>query len=261
MVNALRLISVQRGHDPRRFALIAFGGAGPVHVNRLADENEIPLTVVPASPGTFSALGLLVTDLKHDYSVTLLRPLARLEPAEADAGYRRLEDRGREALRRECIAEENVHCVRKVDMRYVGQSFELSLPVPHGRLKDHDLQALRNAFHQAHDHTYGFSAPQEPVELVNLRLTAIGRIAKPRPHELPTRSSDASQARKASRPVHFVEAGGFVDCPVYERQHLGSGCRIVGPAIVEEIDSTTVIHPGYAATVDPYGNLLLRKRT
>jgi N-methylhydantoinase A len=258
MVNALRLVSIQRGYDPREFALVAFGGAGPAHANRLAAEMEVPTVVIPMSPGTTSALGLLVTDLKHDYSTTLIQPADRADLAVLGAAYRKMEAEGRETLAREGVRPEDTDFLRQVDARYKGQSYELTIPLPGEGPGEADIARVLNRFHAEHDRAYGYSAPVEPVEFVTLRLTATGRIARPRLRELGNRGGDATKARKAVRSVYFAERGGYVDCPIYDRYRLGAGGVIEGPGIVEELDSTTVIHPGYRAEVDRYGNLILR---
>ena len=257
MVNALRLISVQRGYDPRDFVLVAFGGAGPVHANRLAAEMEIPTTVIPMSPGTTSAMGLLVTDIKHDYSTTFIRRVDQLDAEVVEKHYLELEEQGRDTLKREGMRPEEITFLRQVDMRYVGQSYELTVPLPDSRLGHAEIDHVLEQFHQEHDRAYGYSAPDEPAEFVNLRLTAIGTIAKPRLRELERNDSDMKKARKTIRPVYFAENNDYVDCPIYDRYRLGSGCILEGPAVVEEIDSTTVIHPGFRALVDKFGNMIL----
>jgi N-methylhydantoinase A len=259
MINALRRISVQRGYDPRDFVLVAFGGAGPLHANRLAAELEIPTLLVPMSPGTTSALGLLVTDLKHDYSTTLIQRVDRLDGGMVNRLYRDMEERGRKALLTEGMERSRIAFERQVEMRYVGQSYELPIPLGEGRVED-ALQGMLKRFHEEHERAYGFAAPGEPVELVTLRLTAVGGIAKPTLLESPTRGGGTPAPRRAVRKVYFAEAGGYVDCPSYVRYRLSAGGVIEGPAIVEEMDSTTVIHPGFHAEVDRYGNLLIRAR-
>jgi len=260
MINALRLVSVQRGYDPRDFVLVAFGGAGPVHANRLAAETEIPTTLIPMSPGITSAMGLLVTDLKHDYSATLIRRVDGLDTRTVEETFRNLEQEGRAALTREGIAGADMSFVRQIEMRYVGQSYELTLPVPdRGELAANDLAQLLEQFHREHERAYGHSAPGEPTEIVNLRLTALSRIKKPELREIRKQGDKetSKQAIKAHRQVYFAESGGYVDCPIYDRYKLGAGAIVPGPAIVEEFDSTTVIHPGFQANVDKFGNLLL----
>jgi N-methylhydantoinase A len=257
MVNALRLVSVQRGYDPRDFALIAFGGAGPVHANRLAEEMQVRVTVVPTSPGITSAMGLLVSDLKHEYSSTLIRQADQASPGDVEAAFRRLEAEGRAALEREGIPPEQMKFHRQTDMRYVGQSFELAVSAPGGRIRREGIHEMVGRFHAEHERAYGFSVPQEPVELVSLRVTAIGDISRPSLRRIGLDGKHAEAARKATRPVYFAEAKGYADCPIYDRYRLGEGATIQGPAVVEEMDSTTIVHPGWRAEVDAFGNLLL----
>ena len=260
MVGALRQVSVQRGHDPRDFMLVAFGGAGPVHANRLAAELEIPTVLVPPSPGTTSAMGLLVTDIKHDYSVALIQRADRLDFEATGESFQRMRAEGEEALSQEGVAADDTGFVHQADMRYVGQSYELTIPLPGGGLSPESLAGVIDRFHQEHDRAYGFKADGEPVEFVALRLSAIGSISRPRAREISGSGGDLASALKASRAVYFAESGGAVDCAVYDRYGLGPDFDISGPAIVEEVDSTTVIHPGYRAAVDRYGNLFLRRQ-
>ena len=255
MVNALRLVSVQRGYDPRDFALVAFGGAGPAHANRLAALTDIPVAIIPQSPGTASALGLLVTDLKHDYATTLIQRLDQVAPHALEQTFRELEAQGRETLGREGMAEAAMEFRRQADLRYVGQSHELTLPLTTEALGPAQLEQLLDQFHRTHDRAYGFSAPGEDVELVSVRLAAIGQIAKPALAPLAKAVGEATA--KGQRPVYFAESEGYVDCPVYDRYGLGAGAVVQGPAIVEEIDSTTVVHPRYQVRVDDVGQMVL----
>jgi N-methylhydantoinase A len=248
MVNALHLISVQRGYDPRDFVLVGFGGAGPLHANAIARDAELPTLVVPPSPGIFSATGLLSTDLKRDAAVTIMRRLDELDRAELDEVFARLERAGADELEREGVSRDRVEFVRQLDVRYVGQSYELTVEAG---------DELLGRFHAEHERTYGFAAPGEPVELVSVRLTTIGRIEKPS-----ARSVEAvgPASPKRERPVYFSEAGGFVDCPVYDRYGLAAGTAFPGPAVVEELDSTTLVHPGFDLRVDERGNLVIERR-
>ena len=257
MVNALRLVSVQRGFDPRDFVLVAFGGAGPVHANRIAAESEVPNLLVPVSPGIFSATGLLVTDLKHDFSVTMIQRAEDLDPTATERAFARMLEMGRDALARESTSPDKMRFERTADMRYYGQSFELTIPAPDEPLAGDALASVLQAFHQEHERAYGFAAPDEPVEFVNLHVTAIGEISKPALRRLERSGRDAAEAVTGRREVYFEETGGRTDCPIYDRYGLSAGAEVRGPAIVEERDSTTVIHPGYAARVDDYGNLLI----
>jgi N-methylhydantoinase A len=245
MVDALRLVSVQRGYDPRDFVLVAFGGAGPVHANALVRDSEMPRVLIPRSPGIFSATGLLATDLKRDASVTIMRRLDELDPAEVEAAFARLERAGRGELESEGVEPAAIVFVRELDLRYVGQSYELTVAAGGD---------LGERFHAEHDRAYGFNAPGEPVEAVSARVTSIGRIAKPPPRRL---ERGGHVGPKERRPVFFSEAGDFVDCPIYDRYALPAGATFSGPAVVEELDSTTVVHPGFRLEVDELGNLLI----
>ena len=249
MANALHLVSVQRGYDPRRFVLVAFGGGGPAHANAIARATDVPAVLVPPSPGIFSATGLLATDLKHDYTATLWRRVDGLDPGEVEAAFGRLEAEGRVDLEREGVAAADVGFLRQLDLRYVGQSYELTIAAD-------DLGAAVARFHVEHDRAYGFSALGETVELVNVRLTAVGRIVKPALVRLEQGSAPEPRAR---RPVFFAEAGDYVDCPVHDRYALPAGAVLAGPVVVEELDATTVLHPGWQATVDGHGNLVLER--
>jgi len=249
MVNALHLISVQRGYDPRDFVLFGFGGAGPVHANALARDAEMPTLLIPRSPGIFSATGLLTTDLKLDTAVTVMRRVHELDADEVEASFAELEEAGRGELEREGLAADAMSFVRKIDLRYVGQSFELTIPAG---------DDLLGRFHAEHDRTYGFAAPEEPVEVVSLRLTSVGTIAKPPPR--PLESGGRAEPRER-RHVYFAESDGYADCPIYDRYALPAGASFPGPAVVEEFDSTTVVHPGFTVTVDDAGNLVIERET
>jgi N-methylhydantoinase A len=247
MVNALHLISVQRGYDPRGFLLVGFGGAGPVHANALARDAEMPTVLIPPSPGIFSATGLLTTDLKRDAAQTVVQRLDTLDPAEVESVFAALEAAGTEEMRREGVADDAIEFERRLDLRYVGQSYELTVPAGGD---------LAERFHAEHDRVYGFSAESEPIECVSLRLTTVGRIAKPPPRAVARGGAPEPRSR---REVYFAEAGGYVDCPIHDRYALGAGAQLAGPAVVEEFDSTTVVHPGYRLRVDDHGNLFIER--
>ena len=259
MVGALRRVSIQRGYDPRDFLLVAFGGAGPVHANRLAAELEMPTVLVPTSPGTTSAMGLLVTDIKHDYSIALIQRADQIDIGVANAQFRRMRSDGRMALVREGAADEDTRFVKQADMRYVGQSYELTVPLQENDLDADALDEILAQFHQEHERSYGFKAEGEPVEFVALRLSAVGVITKPQLWKVRRGDDATTNAVKETRPVYFAETGGRLNCPIFDRYQLGSGDEITGPAIIEEVDSTAVIHPDYRAVVDEFGNLFLRR--
>jgi N-methylhydantoinase A len=256
MASALRLMSVQRGLDPRGFGLVGFGGAGPVHVNRLAQEMGIVRTIVPPSPGTFSALGLLLNDLRHDYSQTFLRRTESADVEQIAALLGRLETEGRAMLRREGVDDADVRIEVQAEMQYVGQSYVLPIDLPGVALTRDDLTGAVARFHTAHEQAYGFAAPAEPTEIVNVRLGAVGRIPPWEPRTLAEGDRRAIEP-KTTRQAYFAEAGGFTPTPIYDRSTFVRGAVLSGPCIIEEMDSTTVVHPGYRAVPDAWGNLVI----
>ena len=257
MINALRLVSVRRGYDPRELAMVAFGGAGPLHANRLCMEMRIPGLVIPPSPGTASALGLLVTDLRHEFSHTRVMPADAPDVGRVRALFEGMEEEGRRTLAGEGVTPEAMAFRRGIEMRYAGQSSEVAVVVPDGHLDEGALAAAARRFHAAHARAYGHGYPDEPVELVNFGVTAVGRIPRPRLRTLDTVGTGVSDARRGTRRVFFAEAGGFVEAAVYDRAGVGAGRAITGPAVFEEVDSTTLVHPGHEARADAFGNLLI----
>lgn len=261
MARAIRVISVQRGHDPRDFTLVAFGGAGPLHGARLAQELEIPRLLIPEVPGLLSALGLLVTDLRADFALTRILAADTSSLEGINGAFEELQRRADRWFDVEEIAKDRRIVRWSIDMRYQGQNYELPVSVPVGRLTQASLKELSDRFAQVHDQNYGYSAPQEPVELVTFRLEAIGMVSKIelRPEEIG--DPNAEHARIAERDVYFSERSGFVKCPVYERSRLQPGNQLQGPAIVEQFDATTLILPGQRAIVDPIRNLIIETQS
>ena len=258
MIGALRLVSVQRGLDPREFVLVAFGGAGPVHANALARELYIPTVLVPMGPGVTTALGLLVSDIRHDYSKSYLRPTRELDLGQVNRMFTEMEDQGRGVLVAEGVEPGKMRFIRYLDIRYIGQSYELKIEAPEKELTPADISGIEAAFLREHERAYGYAARSEPTEVVSLRVAAIGSIKRPRMRQVQSGKHDSSAARKGQREIYFAESGGMQTCFVYDRAKLQSGNQIEGPAVVEEVDSTTVVHPGYRATVDVHGNLLIQ---
>jgi N-methylhydantoinase A len=255
MAEALRIVSVERGHDPREFALVAFGGAGPVHAAALAAELQIPEVIVPPAPGAFSALGLVASDLKRDYSRTLYADLATLDPARVDERLSEMEATASEWLASVGIPPDRRALLRAADLRYRRQAYELTVPIAGGRITRSGLDGLASDFHEKHRQTYGHANPAEPVQLVNLRLTAIGRL----PRLALEQRSDISAKRRRVRQLWFPETG-FAACPVHWRDGLLPGELLPGPAIVEAMDATIVVPPGWIASVDAKGYIRLTRR-
>jgi N-methylhydantoinase A len=252
MASAVREISIQRGHDPRDFTLLAFGGAGPMHAAALAEEIGIVRVLVPRHPGNFSALGLLASDIKHDDVRTRVGALAE-RLAVLPALFAEMETGARQQLALEGFDAGRQSLVRSVDLRYRGQAFELNVPAGEEPFRRGDLEA---EFHRRHRAAYGHANPDAAIELVNARLTAFGLVAKlaAAPH---TGSPTLDTALIERRPVWFGEA--FPDCPVWERDRLPVRARLRGPAIVEEFGATTVLPPGWRGAVDEGGNLALER--
>ncbi len=249
MTSAIREISIQCGHDPRDFTLIAFGGAGPMHALAMAEEIGIPRVLVPQHPGNFSALGLLAADIKHDDVRTRVGPLRERLPALRLA-FAEMETAARRKLEREGFAPERQKLLRSLDLRYRGQAFELNLPAPALEL---GIDRIEADFHRTHRDTYGHANPQAAIELVNARLTAYGLVPKPAAarHAAPGASLESAVVER--RPVWFE--GRAHDCPVWDRDRLPEGAELRGPGIVEEFGATTVIPPGWRGAMDPHGNL------
>ncbi len=264
MAKAIRVISVQRGHDPRDYTLVAFGGAGPLHAARLARALDIGRILVPRSPGILCAMGLLLTDLRADFAATRLMALgAAAVPAMVEL-FAGLAAQSAHWFTHEAIAPEARRLTRTVDMRYAGQNYELPIAVPDGPITAATLDQLAERFAAAHHRLYGFTAEGETVQLVTFRVEATGMVPKASFQPRPERGPDASAAIIATREVwlpeaSFPAAGGFVACPVYDRDKLDAGNRIAGPAIVEQMDATTVILPGMTGRVEPYLNLILEQ--
>ena len=257
MAKAIRVISVQRGHDPRDYALFACGGAGPLHAARLARELDISRIVVPRNPGILCAMGLLLTDLRADFATTRLTLLGEDAIPVLEAAFAGLETQAGAWFEEEGVAPAERRLNRTVDMRYAGQNYELPVALPEGKLDGTTLLALAEGFAEAHRRQYGFVAEGEPVQLVTFRTEAVGLVAKASFQPQADAGPDASAAVMGSREVWLPEAGGFVPCRVYDRDGLRCGNVIEGPAIVEQMDATTLILPGMTARVEPFLNLIL----
>jgi N-methylhydantoinase A len=258
MIRAIQIISVQEGYDPRDFALVAFGGAGPLHAGWIARELDIRRILIPERPGIACAFGLLVTDMRSDYTRSKLMPIEEVNLAEVRAIFRDLEAQGQDWLAAECIPPERRVLRRAVDMRYIGQNYELTVPLPGGALGPAEIDDLLQAFYRVHERTYGYYAEAEPVQLVTFRVEALGQVPKAELKEYPAGRTNLAAALVETRQVYLGKVdGGFVSCPVYRRQGLQPGDQLAGPAIVEQMDTTALILPGQQATVDRWGTIVI----
>ena len=257
MIKGIRVVSVAKGYDPREFCLVTFGGAGPVHASELAAELDIPRVLVPIAPGVTSALGLLMADLRDDLVRTILRPSDELEVSELNSRFAEMEAEAAATMEREGVAEDDVVLVRVADVRYLGQGFELEAPVGAGELDDDDLAQVYERFHEAHTQLYGYAQRDSRMEIVNLRLTSLARMPRPRLEAESNGRRVGGIAETATRPVYFHNEP--VDTRIYDRTDLMPGDVVEGPVVIEQLDSTTLVWPNQTASVDAYGNLLLER--
>jgi N-methylhydantoinase A len=255
MVRGIRKVSVEKGFDAREFSMICFGGGGPLHSLELAEELRIPTVVVPISPGVNSALGLLIADFRYDYSQTFLRKTQEIDLDSLNQSFKDLEIIAVQQMLDEKIPREEMRILRSVEMRYSGQGYELEVSVPNGMLTEKDLKKINDSFHQLHRQLYGYASPQEATEFVYLRIAALGKIPKPRFKKEKEGDRKPVRGLKGKRKV-FVQ-GKYISLPIYERALLRPGDKIQGPAVIEQMDSTTFLSNRRQAQVDPYLNLIV----
>ncbi|OPY61560.1 MAG: Acetophenone carboxylase gamma subunit [Pelotomaculum sp. PtaU1.Bin065] len=255
MVRAMRLVSVQKGYDPRDFVLAPFGGACPLQAVELARDLGIPRIMVPPHPGVASAWGMLSADVRHDYSLTHIVNLTPAVCAEINGEFARLNEQGREDLAREGFAEPEMSFSRFLDIRYQGQSYELTLSIPGNSLIEADIQIIIRRFHRLHQQNYGYCREKAPVEIVTLRLTAAGALPKISP-QLHTGAQEATAL--GTRQVYL--SGAYHQVPVYARQRIGPGWRAAGPAVITQADTTTLLWPGDRVYCDRWGNILIETK-
>lgn len=256
----LRLSLVERGLDPRRFALVAFGGSGPVHAGRVARNVGIPRVIVPSYPGISCAMGLMQTDVKHHYLQTRLASIASIPLDELNRVFAGLEDKALAEARLEGFDPKEVEIARQLDLRYPYQGYELTVPCPGRSIEEGDREAIRRAFDRHHAQVYGTSAPDEIPEVVNVRVVSTVLIPKLGLQELP-RGEEAGAEPAGERDIYFEETGKYVPTPIFHRHALRAGHRIDGPAVIEQLDATTVIYPLQRARVDRFGNLIIEVET
>jgi len=253
---SVRAVSVEKGYDPRDCVLVPSGGGGALHAVAIARELGVPRVIVPAMPAHFSALGMLLADLKHDYVQTFVRELAETNEGEIADAFSMLERPARVTLREEGCAGEQVVLRRFLDMRYRGQEYTLPVPVSEDLRALTDFSALRARFDQLHQHHYGHSAPKEPVMIVNLRLSAVGKLDGKLPSASPARAEDRGE--RGRRPVIFDHKP--VECPIYLRSGFSAGDSLDGPAVVEEAGATILVYPGDRLQVNDFGHLMIDLR-
>ena len=255
MERAIRTISLERGYDPRLFTLVPFGGAGPMHSCELARELGIPRVLIPTHPGILSALGVAIADIVKDYSRTVMLRGEDISQARLEEEFHGMEGQARGELRQEGLPAGDMVSRRYLDARYVGQSFELTIDFPSLSRRSDLRRAIANSFYQAHLQRFGYADRNEAVEIVNLRLKMELAVEKPRTSLMERGQDDASAARIGETEVIFQR--GQVAATLYNRDLLAPGNRIAGPALLVQLDTTTVVPPGWDGVVDSYGNLVL----
>jgi N-methylhydantoinase A len=260
MANAIRSSTIQKGHDPRNFTLVAFGGAGPLHAAEMARSLDVPEVLVPVHPGITSAVGLLCTDLKYDLIQNEFMLDSDVDLEKLNDDFTRLDDEACGQLRRDGIAEDKIHLSHAADCRYVGQGYELRVPFPAGQLDDSKMSEFWSDFHRLHEEEYGHGFEGNPIELVNIRAVALGEMPKIPEFRAPTDEGlDKTPYDEGS--VYFpTEGGGFEQQPTrfYDRNRLPVATRIDGPVILQQLDSTVVVPPRSSAEVLPSGELLIK---
>lgn len=256
MNNALKLISVRRGYDPRDFAMVAFGGGGPMHGPTLARELNIRKVIVPVAASVFSAWGMLMSDIRHDYIQTRILSFRDAPMETFNEMWKAQMEEARAQFDAEGIVPEQIMFRFIADMRYMGQEHTVQVAAPAYPWKEEDRAEILSRFHKTHEHFYTFSLPDTPAEIVNLHLVAYGQLQKPALQEIPAHHGDISSALKETRRV-FFSGDGWLETPIYDRSKLGHGATAQGPLVVEEPTTATVVCPGQTLSVDRYGNLIV----
>jgi len=257
MSGAVRVISVERGYHPRDFALCAFGGGGAFVAANIARELGIPKAVIPPGPGNFSAFGMLMVDVVHDYARTHITGLEDMDPARMGELYALMAERARTALASDGFEAEQQQFIPSAEMRYRGQEHTVNIPMPGLAPTLEDVPAITERFNTVHQQQYGHSMELDPIEIVTLRLRAVGLLPRPALARIAAGSGDIRAASRGSRMVYNRERRGEIEYQVVDRMRLGAGDRVSGPAIIEEPSSTTMLHEGDRLRVGEYGELLI----
>ncbi len=258
MIRALRVISVQRGYDPRDFTLVGFGGAGPLHAGWVAHELNIKRILIPKHPGIECASGILVADMRSDFTRTKILLPEPKDLNEINSIFQKLENQAKNWLSAEGLLPEQQIFTASVDMRYQGQNFELTIPLPKNQLSENDLTVMIESFYEAHERNYGYFNSTEPTQLITYRVEALGERPKINLSPRQTTGSNSQVQVRDSRQVYFgQDLGGWITCDIYWRDDLSPGNKISGPAMIEQMDTTTIILPGHSAEIDEYLNLII----
>ncbi|MGQ4874488.1 MAG: hydantoinase/oxoprolinase family protein [Promethearchaeia archaeon] len=256
MIRGIKVISVEKGLDPGEFALVAFGGAGPLHAASLARELKIKKIIIPPNPANASALGFLLADIRVDYVNTYIKNQKNLTPNEINQIFNKLKNKAIETLKKEGFNEQEILIFKSIDMRYTGQSFELNVPINIDIVNREDFDFIANQFEEIHENTYGYRMENEEIIFVNFRLNAIGKMPEFKIKPLKLEDSNPIHALKGKREVFFENQ--TILCNIYQREKLKAGNEIEGPAVIEEYASTTIIPEFSIAKIDKFKNIILK---
>lgn len=254
MIRAIKFVSVQKGYDPREFTLVAFGGAGGLHAGKLAEELEIPKVIVPYSPGTFSALGLVLSDIKCDFVHSKLLTKEQISSNILNEIYEELDIQGNDGLDKQNVFEENKVLIRTCDMRYFGQAFEISVPLPCKVFTEQDIDDMVEKFHNLHEQAYGHCMKEDPIEFVNFRVSSIGTFAKPNIVKGESTRYSGSDNKVYGKAIFDGEE---YKVPIIDRDSLVIGDKIDGPVIIGEMGATVVVYPNHTAKIDELKNIVM----
>jgi N-methylhydantoinase A len=263
MASGVREVSVKRGHDPREFPLVVAGGAGPVHACMIAQELEIPVMVIPKESSIFCAAGMLMSDLKHNFVRTYSTFIKKLDKKKLRSLFDVIRKEAFELLRSENIPEDSIQHIYSLDMRYIKQYHEVNVEMTKDELERGDIESVVSRFHPEHNRLYGYSLEEvgTPIELINLRLTSIGKTTKPKFRKEEYDELDPSKALKKKRKVYLPLKGAFEEVPVYDGHRLRYGNRVEGPAVIEQVNTTTIVTPEYNILCDKYGSYTMYLKT
>ena len=256
MAAGVREVSVKRGEDPRDFPMVIAGGAGPIHACMIAHELEIPIMVVPKESSIFCAAGMLMSDLKHDFVRTLSSRLNEVDTEKFKELFNNMVDEGKKLLESENIPDDRQVYIYSLDLRYVKQYHEVNIKIDRDEIENSNFESISAKFHPEHNRLYGYSLEEDgtPLELINLRLTALGKTDKPRFSEEEFKGEDPSSAKKGEREVYLPLKKTMENVPVFDGAKLGHGNRITGPALIEQVNTTTFVTGDYAIVCDRFGS-------
>ncbi len=254
MLNALKLISIRKGHDPRDFTLVSIGGGGPMHSQALARELGIKKVIIPATSSVFASWGMLMSDIRHDYSQTLLMSVKEMDFNSLNNAYEAMKSNAEKTLFSEEIDESNVVITKSIDLRYEGQEHTVEINIPFDKIDEENIKSLIDNFHDHHNRLYSYTLPESGVEIVNIKIQALGRLEKPAMVEINVEDGDSLiEERKV-----FYEETGWETVKVYSRDKLKKDEVVEGPAIIEEKSSSVILHHGDELQKDKYGNLIIK---